>query len=81
MHLKIIINMDNAAFHDDDRSDEDSEDGSDYARGMEVARILKSLADDVQHGLAPDYARRIGDVNGNTVGKLSVHKGTGYKKG
>ena len=57
MNIKITINTDNAAFKDNPTG--------------EVCRILRDLAD-----RADDYGientERLRDINGNTVGKVTV---------
>lgn len=59
MKLKIEIKMDNEAFQPDPRA--------------EVFRILQAIADMVDdHGIYAHDARKIQDVNGNTVGTVRV---------
>lgn len=64
MKLIITIRMDNAAFFDD---------GEQPARGREVARILRNLADQVEDDAdLVDHATRLADINGNAVGLSTV---------
>jgi hypothetical protein len=59
MTLTITIKMDNAAFSEDN--------------GAEVARILAKFAREVEsHTLEPDDSYKLRDINGNTVGTVSV---------
>jgi hypothetical protein len=59
MMCRIDINCDNAAFEDDPT--------------MEVARILRALADRLTHA-SPDEAYPLRDINGNAVGSLEFTK-------
>jgi hypothetical protein len=61
MKLKIEITMDNAAFVP--------------APGIEVARILRQVAESLDHEYAYSvgmYGATLRDYNGNTVGKAAV---------
>ena len=59
MDIKITINTDNAAFHEDG-----------YGVSEEVARILKELANEIGSYGIDDKSLR--DINGNTVGHLTT---------
>ena len=64
MDITIKINTDNAAFQDEE-----------HLGGIsrETARILRRLADQVEaRGLLPEDRIIVGDLNGNTVGELTV---------
>lgn len=62
MTITITIDCDNAAFHDDE--------GHQHA-GPEVARILRDYADEITDETHPEDMK-LRDVNGNTVGRVSV---------
>lgn len=65
MKLRIEIEMDNAAFGDDQSS----------VRGEEVARILKLIAGSCElYGLTDIFSTKLRDINGNTVGRAEVIK-------
>jgi len=51
----ITIKTDNAAF--------------DGAPGTELARILRALAENIEH---EDYPERLSDINGNPVGRVET---------
>lgn len=55
----LTINADNAAFCDENG------DPDQYARGAEVARILRHVAEGVDQGFLAIY---LNDINGNRVG-------------
>jgi hypothetical protein len=58
--MTITINMDNAAFADDNA-------------GPEAARILREIADSIDGGGGvPRCTEKLRDINGNTVGTLKV---------
>lgn len=66
MNIRIEINTDNAAFENNP--------------AQETARILKRLADGLEHGvftwgyiknLTDGYSMGLSDGNGNTVGKVT----------
>ena len=60
MDITITINCDNAAFEDDNG-------------GPEVARILRELAEACADGCGPpNLGGSIRDINGNTVGQVTV---------
>lgn len=59
MKLKITIDMDNAAFHD-------------QPSGCEVARILRYIANDCEGQDMERGAVGLRDINGNSVGTLQV---------
>lgn len=61
MKLTITINLDNAAFGDDDTG-----------RAYETARILSTLADDLIRRTFEALPLNLRDVNGNKVGKAVV---------
>lgn len=62
MKITITITTDNAAFGDTPQD-----------AGTEVARILKRLSEKLQDTDPGDYCgSKLVDVNGNTVGKISV---------
>ena len=64
MKLKITINMENAAFSNDD---------NDSTSGREAARILRELADDfAARDLLPDESIVLMDINGNKCGQAKV---------
>jgi len=56
MKLKVSIDCDNEAFDTD---------------GYEAARILRDAADRVSRGMVADVIP-LRDINGNTVGKLTI---------
>lgn len=58
MRLTIEIDCDNAAFGDD--------------RGPEVFRILEPVIREWKLDGSPDWARKLRDTNGNTVGSVKV---------
>ena len=65
--FRLTITTRNAAFHEDDRTD-DGENNHE-AEGAEVARILRAVA-----GFLADEGSRAGecrDANGNTVGSYT----------
>lgn len=55
--FRVLIGTDNAAFEEGDR-------------GMEVARILRAVADRVEEGATVGQTR---DVNGNEVGAFKYY--------
>lgn len=67
MKVKIEISTDNAAFHDE-QGNPDA-----YYRNLEVAAILRHLADKLeiyaQAGVKKDEGIALMDINGNSVGK------------
>lgn len=66
MKFTLSIDMDNAAF------DDDQEHG--YAPRPEVARILRQQADRLEAGdYYTGHSQTIRDVNGNDVGRGKVH--------
>ncbi len=56
MRATIVLNMDNAAFED--------------APGIELARILRKLADDVENNGPENANDRLHDINGNSIGEF-----------
>lgn len=60
MEFKLTINMDNAAFGDDDES-----------RAEEIALILEGLASRIRRFSDPD-GHLLADSNGNNVGMANV---------
>lgn len=60
MEFKLIINMDNAAFGENDES-----------RAEEIALILEGLASRIRHYSDPD-GHLLADSNGNNVGMVNV---------
>lgn len=64
MKLTVIIEMDNAAFGDDDST----------ARGFEAGRILGELRASVQDGIDAGSSGKLRDINGNTVGSWKVEE-------
>ncbi len=58
MHADLMIQMDNAAFQDDDNA------------RIELARILRNLADRIEKQDSLIYLAR--DINGNHVGQLAI---------
>jgi hypothetical protein len=56
MQFRITINCDGAAFEENS--------------AMEVARILRNIAQSVEWNGFPDYAAPVVDTNGNTVGSM-----------
>ena len=76
MPLIITIKIDtgNAAFHDDDRADEDrteDDDEDNTARDAEVARILRAWAARIPED---GYGARLMDYNGNRVGSVTLEE-------
>jgi hypothetical protein len=67
MKFKLEIDMGNAAF-------DTSEEGNDACNGIEVARILRDLAKQVDSGvnLESGMGRKVYDYNGNKVGGWEV---------
>lgn len=63
MQFQININLDNAAFQDEN---------NDISYSAEVARILRSLAEYVEFTATVDFEKTLRDINGNVVGKASV---------
>ena len=64
MKATITIEMDNAAFFDDDEAPR---------QGPGFARILRGLAAHAEsNDTMSDYHKRLFDVNGNVVGKCEV---------
>jgi hypothetical protein len=59
----LTISTDNAAFEADDL-------------GIEIARILRGVADSTERGIDPKrfFTLPLRDVNGNTVGKYTYTK-------
>jgi hypothetical protein len=69
MKLRIVIEMDNAAFTAAEAGD------NAYARGEEAARILRHLSDRfADRGLAAKDGAGVMDTNGNTVGGWKVSR-------
>lgn len=59
MTFKVSIEMDNAAFEE--------------SSGVEVARILRSVADAIdEQDVLPGFEMNLRDINGNKVGKATV---------
>ena len=58
----MTLNLDNAAFHDDD---------GDFDPNPELSRILREAAKTVEIGIT---ARSLFDVNGNKVGKFVIEE-------
>jgi hypothetical protein len=67
MKLKITIEMDNAAFFDDEESPH---------RNAEVGMILHTLAQHIENAweMEPGHGYPVMDSNGNRVGKAEVTK-------
>lgn len=63
MKFQLTIDCDNAAFQDEN---------NDISYSAEVARILRSLADSVEHNATIDFEKTLRDINGNVVGKAIV---------
>ncbi len=63
MNFKLKVKMDNAAFEDDP--------------GGEVARILRAVAEKVEHHphFSPGHSQPVRDYNGNEVGHFDVYGG------
>ena len=66
MTIRIEIQCDNAAFHEDDDTGD-----NEAAAGAEVARILRELAGHLADGV---HERRVFDFNGNRVGSATVQE-------
>jgi hypothetical protein len=63
MKTIIKVNMDNAAFTDEE--------------GTELARILRKLADNIDGGGLDELSNKLlKDINGNTCGTFKVSNGT-----
>jgi methionine aminopeptidase len=64
MTFTLKIDTDNAAFHDDDVSHP----------GVELARILRVIADDIESAEPSEYRQfqTIRDINGNDVGRYAL---------
>jgi hypothetical protein len=70
MKATITIEMDNAAFFEDDNdSGKHPEEGLSPAAGAELARILRDLAGQVESGCD---RKLLFDVNGNRVGRFDI---------
>ena len=67
MKFTLTIKCENAAFHEDDNTGD-----SMAARGAEVARILRHVAEQVTDGITFDDYRLVFDVNGNAVGEWGM---------
>lgn len=63
MEIVIRIDCDNAAF---------GEDEAEKSQGLEVARILNKLADEIESGGLSD-GFNLRDINGNTVGSMDIY--------
>ena len=63
MQFQVTINLENAAFYDEN---------NDVSYSPEVARILRSLAKYVEFTATVDFEKTLRDINGNVVGKATV---------
>jgi hypothetical protein len=63
MIFKLEIEMDNAAFVDEN---------GDVSYSAELAKILRSLADNVETHATVDFSANLYDINGNKVGIAEV---------
>jgi hypothetical protein len=69
MTITIRLKTDNAAFHDADAGEKDR-DAQEYARNVEVLRILRKWLD--RDGFEPCWEQTLHDSNGNRVGSVTV---------
>jgi hypothetical protein len=68
MKATIRVEMDNAAFFDDDSDGQQN----DEAARRELARILRDLSDHIEAG---SDGKTLFDLNGNKVGDFSIMDG------
>lgn len=67
MTFTLVINTDNAAFHDEDGNDIDSR----LQQNIETARILREVAERLEDFQSFETFQTLRDINGNDVGRAA----------